>query len=408
MPTTIGKKNGEIKCFKDGGTVFAFSWNAGGRQWDKIGEVVGQEEQKKFYEGDPVFPKGEYDFIFDVDMGASLGMRKLPYSKGQNPMQIAEAFCAREQIGKSNSDQIRQFIIQNAGGDFSSEAGSSAPAAPTAPPPPASTIFPVMTPAVFKDGKFEAIQAKIVEFNGQVDDSVKLDATEVSLLSDAIAKLKTGVSADFRQPEKEVIFVKLKTWPQDKLFPVVDLWRLFNTHPMSSDYFKNSDRGAPFITQVVPALSADISGPLGLCCARYLANLFIYQTNRYAIFDKRDYVLKALEAAIATTNKHTKIACTSVLLNIAMVLHESSPPPKQWDAACALNLCRIALAYLDKAGEADAESRALLAIGSLMPRDAENGGAVQRLCIDAGLPGKLGALEAKVGQVALELKKLLS
>lgn len=48
MPTTVGKKNGEIKCFKDGPTVFAFSWNAGTRTWDKIGEVVGQQEEKKF------------------------------------------------------------------------------------------------------------------------------------------------------------------------------------------------------------------------------------------------------------------------------------------------------------------------------------------------------------------------
>merc|ERR1712232_1006849 len=93
MPTTIGKKNGEIKCFKDGGTVFAFSWNAGARQWDKIGEVVGQEEQKIFYDGDMIFKRGEYDFVFDVDMGAQYGMRKLPYNRGDNPMVTAESFC---------------------------------------------------------------------------------------------------------------------------------------------------------------------------------------------------------------------------------------------------------------------------------------------------------------------------
>ncbi|CAE8596624.1 unnamed protein product, partial [Polarella glacialis] len=107
MPTTVGAKNGEIKCFKDGATVFAFSWNAGARSWDKIGEVVGQDpESKKFYEGDDVFPRGEYDFIFDVDMGAGTGLKKLPYNKDQNPMVAAEAFVAREQINKSNTNEI--------------------------------------------------------------------------------------------------------------------------------------------------------------------------------------------------------------------------------------------------------------------------------------------------------------
>ena len=69
----VGKKNGEVKCFREGGTVFAFSWNQGARRWEKIGEVVSEAvQQKKQYEGDQVFAKGEYDFVFDVDMGRSM------------------------------------------------------------------------------------------------------------------------------------------------------------------------------------------------------------------------------------------------------------------------------------------------------------------------------------------------
>ena len=52
------------------------------------------------------------------------GMRRLPYNRGQNPMVVAESFCAREQINKSNTDQIRQFIIQNAGEDATSGDGT--------------------------------------------------------------------------------------------------------------------------------------------------------------------------------------------------------------------------------------------------------------------------------------------
>mmetsp|Transcript_28111 Transcript_28111/g.81064 ORF Transcript_28111/g.81064 Transcript_28111/m.81064 type:complete len:740 (-) Transcript_28111:142-2361(-) len=407
MPTTLGKKNGEIRCFKDGGTVFAFSWNAGARTWDKIGEVVGQQSEKKFYEGDQIFPRGEYDFVFDVDMGPAHGMRKLPYNRGQNPMEVAESFCSREQIHKGNTDQIRQFIVQNAGEEATAPAAPAAPAAQTEP-----AVFPVTTHLSFKDGKFDPLLAKLLEFNGQVEEPLRMSATEAEYLGDAVAKLKSNVmSAEFRNCERDVIHVKLRDWPSSQLFPVIDLWRLFLVHPQSADYFKGSDRGTPFITQVVGLLSSDASGALGLCSARYLANLFIYQTNRYAVFDKREFVLKALEPVLAaTTNKHTRVACASLLLNFAIVLHESSPPPKAWDAACAALVARLALASVARAGpeDGDALQRAALALGTLLPRDGQHGGAVARLCLDAGLPSRLGSLEAKLGAKATaELRRLL-
>jgi len=287
-------------------------------------------------------------------------------------------------------------------------APSSSP--PPAPAEPSSDIFPVMSPAVFKDGKFEALQGKIIEFNGQVDDALKLDPMEVSYLNDAISKLKVGVTSEFRNCEKEVVFLKLKEWPKEKIFPVVDLWRLFLVHPVSADYFKGSDRGAPLISQVLGLFQGDPSGPLGLCCARWLSNLFIFQTNRYAAFDKRELLLKAVEPALTTGSKHVKVASASVLLNIAIVLHESSIPPKAWDAACALTVAGLALDFLGKAGadDGDAQQRAVLAVGTLLPRDKQNGGEVAKRCQESGLPGKLGALEAKAGaNVVADLRKLL-
>merc|ERR1712217_1000078 len=142
---------------------------------------------------------------------------------------------------------------------------------------------------------------------------------------------------------------------------------------------------------------------------RYLANLFIYQTNRYAIFAMRDFVLKGLEPVLNnTTNKHVKVAVTSLFLNIAIVLHESSPPPKSWDADCARLITRLALAFLEKAGRDDgaAQQRALLAIGTLLPRDRENGGNIKNQCINMGLPAKLASFQVDA-KVVEELRRLL-
>lgn len=43
-------------------------------------------------------------------------------------------------------------------------------------------------------------------------------------LTEGIGKLKLGVSTQLRDCEKEIITKKLGKWPNDKLFPVVDLW----------------------------------------------------------------------------------------------------------------------------------------------------------------------------------------
>ena len=46
----------------------AYMWKDG--KWDYVGEVMAQAgTEKTHYHGDRFFPKGEYDYVFDVDVG---------------------------------------------------------------------------------------------------------------------------------------------------------------------------------------------------------------------------------------------------------------------------------------------------------------------------------------------------
>jgi len=69
-------------------------------------------EKPKFYGGDAMFEEGEYDHIFDVELGDNV-MRKLPFNNGANAIQAAEKFCVRESLGRANIEQIRQFITKH-------------------------------------------------------------------------------------------------------------------------------------------------------------------------------------------------------------------------------------------------------------------------------------------------------
>ena len=113
MRNQKGSKEGEVKIFKNGNNAEAYCWKDG--RWEKIGDVMNPTAglEAKVYEGDRMFPAGEYDNIFDVDLGDGI-MRKLPFDNGSNPLIAADKFILRESLHKAYCEQIQTFIKQNA------------------------------------------------------------------------------------------------------------------------------------------------------------------------------------------------------------------------------------------------------------------------------------------------------
>ena len=115
-----GKKEGEIRVFRNGMVPEAFMWQ--NNKWDKIGDVITEggdagggaaKGEPRYYQGDQYFPAGEYDYIFDVDDESGVP-KVIPFNDGANPMESAERYCMREGVGKAFVEQIRKFLIQNA------------------------------------------------------------------------------------------------------------------------------------------------------------------------------------------------------------------------------------------------------------------------------------------------------
>jgi hypothetical protein len=107
-----GKTDGDIQVFKKNGVPAAYMWKLAERKWEYVGEVVdpnaggggggmGMSAAPKYYDGDQMFPPGEYDHVFDVELGDNF-MRKLPFNNGDNAITSAEKFCIREQLGRAN------------------------------------------------------------------------------------------------------------------------------------------------------------------------------------------------------------------------------------------------------------------------------------------------------------------
>lgn len=80
---------------------------------------------------------------------------------------------------------------------------------------------------------------------------------------------------------------------------------------------------------------------------------------------------------------------------MAIILYESSQPPKGFDEATASRVLQLALSLLEKVEDEDARCRAMLAIGTLLTRDS--GRRLASACQSADLSSKIGPLEGKVG-----------
>jgi len=111
--TMRGKTEGDIQVFKSNGVPSAFMWKTAEQKWEYVGEVVDPNAgggggsnisvSAKQYEGDFMFPAGQYDHVFDVELGDGI-MRKLPFNNGGNALDSAEKFICREGLSKSNVD----------------------------------------------------------------------------------------------------------------------------------------------------------------------------------------------------------------------------------------------------------------------------------------------------------------
>jgi phospholipase A-2-activating protein len=106
-----GKRDGEVRLFKNGQNAEAFVWKAAEKVWEKMGDVI-SEIPKKFYEGDNYFAAGDYDHVFEVEDDSGI-TKQIPFNEGDNMMEAADKYCAREGLGKGYVDQIRQFLRQN-------------------------------------------------------------------------------------------------------------------------------------------------------------------------------------------------------------------------------------------------------------------------------------------------------
>lgn len=365
----------------------AYMWKGG--KWEYVGEVMAQgTHEKRHYHGDRFFPKGEYDYVFEVDVAEGAPKSKLPYNEGENPLVVAEKFLTREGMNLGYKEQITDFIRKHTKGKGNPLPGSQQkPLSETKPAP--QSCFPLRETVYFKEvNQLDALLAKIQEFNAKLHDPAHpshqqaLTDNELKYVQSMVAKLRdpglyTYVK-EFSDFEIEVV-KKLVRWPADLAVPVMDLWRCILLHHASQVFFSGVDSGLPIIAGLVGKLK---TGPNVLWTIFYkmLSNFFLQTSNSLGIVRAKDILAEAFKQL---NKKDSKVVafCANFLLNCSSTIDEQ---PSVNDQFVEEQIHMIG--ELVREGELTAEAQMKLAIAlgnfaTLRPSAASQAPIIMKLFI---------------------------
>ena len=290
LKRTKGKKDGEIRLFKNGTTPEAYVWKEVQGIWEKIGDVVGNKTSQ-WYEGDKYFPQGEYEYIFDVDDESGIP-KKLPYNSEDNPFQSAEKFLMREGLGKGYLEQVTSFIRKNTRSTGAKKAVQSKTLE--------SKFFPYNQLIAFETANFDGLSKKLFEFNEALKDTPHFlkehEQTRLHRLISVLKDVNNYHTHDVTDQEIEVITTRLVRWPLDRLLPVLDLLRLFLLHHKSEKLFSGLDSGLQYLTLLCQVLRSTQSDVLITLVLKTLANMTKHTSNKNAVMKYSDMILEALES----------------------------------------------------------------------------------------------------------------
>jgi hypothetical protein len=117
------------------------------------------------------------------------------------------------------------------------------------------------------------------------------------------------------------LLVKLLDEPIDRIFPCLDLYRIFLLHPDMTTHFKKFEDGASRVYSMIGVLENKNAGdPAKMLALRCLCNLLKDQSAIYVLRDKRQKVVEALSSHLMNPKATVREGAVTVILNYSVQL----------------------------------------------------------------------------------------
>lgn len=390
-------KDGEISVFNNNGQAEAYVYNKSEKKWDKVGNVLGTKEGKKYYAGDSVFSAGHYDYIFDVELEG--GTSKLPFDKDGNALVTAEKFIAREGLHKLYVDDITKFLRQN-----TKQVANTNPTPSNKPvnkQPTLSVKFPRITYNKYDSVNTDGPLKKINEINNtlvQNNDPKALNNTQLQQLSNIMDVLKKGQfyhTSSFNENEINTFTKVLGRWNMENIIPYLDTFRMYLLHPRSNDLFSKIGGGVQEYYHFVEILKSG-SDTQRILILRIFNNMFINESIRIFMNDKRPDILDNVSVYLDSENKNLRNGIIGLLYKyiiFILIISYSILLCDKNDSEASLQLLSLINEILISEKDAKNCCLLLLACGNLLYNNQNN----RSISSDMGIKDNLRELNIKEG-----------
>ncbi|CAL1590133.1 unnamed protein product [Knipowitschia caucasica] len=413
-----GNRDGQTRLIKDGDKVEAYQWSVSDDRWMKIGDVVGgsneQTSKSVVYEGK------EYDYVFTIDINEGGPSMKLPYNVSEDPWLTAHNFLQKNDLSPMFLDQVANFIIENTkghvvgpaqpgGGDPFTGGNRYVPGSssdntgfgadpftgggryiPGSDPGPNSNApggvvdpftgrgayssaalrqtatniyFPKTDGVSFEQANGSQIIAKLKELNAGAPQEHKLTEEFLGNIEQLLASVCASNSDPGPTMQQITLLWKAAQWPEDIVFPVLDILRLAVRHPQVNEILCGEAEGVQLCNHLLNLMRPEGRPANQMLALRTLCNCFAGRHGRSLLVSQREAVLSRACDLASVCNKNIHIALATLVLNYASCFY--SQPDLEAKAQCL----SVASQALETVQDKEAVFRLLVALGTTVSSD---------------------------------------
>ncbi|XP_063151072.1 phospholipase A-2-activating protein isoform X2 [Candoia aspera] len=409
-----GTRDGQTRLIKDGGKVEAYQWSISEGKWMKIGDVVGSSGATQQTSGKVLYEGKEYDYVFTIDVNEGGPSYKLPYSITDDPWLTAYNFLQKNDLNPMFLDQVAKFIIDNTKGQTlghtntefsdpftgtgryvpgsSSESSEglaadpftgagryvpsttsdlSTPVSGTHPFTGSESVignteniyFPKKEAVTFDQANPTLILGKMKELNGNVSEEQQLTEDDLDVLEKMLS-IVCSVSMEAPTAEQLQTLWKAINWPNDFVFPALDILRLAIRHPSVNESFCGEKDGLQFCGHLIKFLNPGGKQANQMLALRILCNCFIHPVGQKLMMAQGDSIMSQAIELKLSSNKNIHIALATLALNYAVCLHKSNNI--EGKAQCLSVISTV----MEVVQDLEAVFRLLVALGTLISGDS--------------------------------------
>jgi len=305
--------------------------------------------------------KSIYDLVWQIEMGGG-EQRFICYNAGDDPEALARKFVMVEHLSHQHYEKILYFIraqIERAKNDpsLSHIFLLNRIKAPT------SKHFPYMGDLLsYSTAKYAQLIKKISEFNEILKTdhktvTVALSQNEMEILNDMVTKLEQGLAKESHY----LILDKLIEWPQDKLFPALDLIRMVMDNPISIKYFQLNPI---FILKLLNLVKKEGVSPTNMFLVlKSIVNIQRRDAERFLIKVFYNEMITILEIASFMDNTNVHNCLSSAMLNFTLLTTDVLDTKQRW--------IPVLLRVIQNTTDLESLRRSLAALGSLLHKERQ-------------------------------------